>query len=91
MLFFTRWKVVGILLTAFLVCLFTVPNFVPERVVDSWPKWAQRRIVLGLDLQGGSYILLEVDRNAVRNEMVNALRDEVRTGHLETAREIGLS
>ena len=26
-----------------------------------WPAWAQRHIVLGLDLQGGSHILLEVD------------------------------
>ena len=85
MLFFTRWKVLGILLTAFLVCLFAVPNFFPESMVNSWPKWAQRHIVLGLDLQGGSYILLEVDQNAVRNEMVNALRDDVR-GALRQAR-----
>jgi preprotein translocase subunit SecD len=71
--------VLGILLTAFLVCLCAVPNFFPEKVVNSWPKWAQRHVVLGLDLQGGSYILLEVDQNAVRNEMVNTLRDDARS------------
>ena len=47
-------------------------------MVDSWPKWAQRHVVLGLDLQGGSHILLEVDTKAVRKEMLETLRDDVR-------------
>jgi len=78
MLYFTRWKATAILLTAFVVCLFAVPNFLPEKMVQSWPKWAQRHVVLGLDLQGGSHILLEVDSNAVRKEKLEALRDDVR-------------
>ena len=47
-------------------------------MVESWPKWAQRHVVLGLDLQGGSHILLEVDTKAVRKEMLETLRDDVR-------------
>src|SRR5262252_4677022 len=78
MLYFTRWKATAILLTAFVVCLFAVPNFLPEKMVQSWPKWAQRHLVLGLDLQGGSHILLEVDTNAVRKEKLETLRDDVR-------------
>src|SRR5512139_3965905 len=78
MLYFTRWKATAIILTAFIVCLFAVPNFLPEKIVQSWPKWAQRHVVLGLDLQGGSHILLEVDTRAVRREMLEALRDDVR-------------
>ena len=78
MLYFTRWKATAIILTAFVVCLFAVPNFLPEKMVQSWPKWAQRHIVLGLDLQGGSHILLEVDTNAVRKEKLEAIRDDVR-------------
>src|SRR6478752_5824792 len=78
MLYFTRWKAAAILLTAFVVCLFAVPNFLPEKMVQSWPKWAQRHVVLGLDLQGGSHILLEVDTNAVRKEKLESLRDDVR-------------
>src|SRR5262245_8800705 len=77
-MYITRWKSLGILLTTFVVCFFTLPNFLPESVVQSWPKWAQRQIVLGLDLQGGSHILLEVDSNAVRKEKVETLRDDVR-------------
>ena len=61
MLYFTRWKALAIILTALVVCLCAVPNFFPEATVKGWPAWAQRRLVLGLDLQGGSYLLLEVD------------------------------
>ncbi len=78
MLFFSRWKAISVLLTAVLICLFAVPNFFPERVVQRWPAWAQRHIVLGLDLQGGSHLLLEVDSNAVRKEKVQTLLDDVR-------------
>src|SRR5205807_9306271 len=78
MLFFSRWKVLAVLLTAIVVCLCAVPNFVPESVVQRWPKWAQRHIVLGLDLQGGSHILLQVDANDVRRQKLQALQDDVR-------------
>jgi preprotein translocase subunit SecD len=78
MLYFSRWKAASILLTALIVCLFAVPNFFPQETVQKWPKWAQRHIVLGLDLQGGSHLLLEVDSNAVRKEKIESLRDDVR-------------
>jgi preprotein translocase subunit SecD len=78
MLYFTRWKAIAIVLTAFLVCLCAVPNFFPTDVVNSWPEWAQRHVVLGLDLQGGSHLLLEVDTKTVRKDMLEALRDDVR-------------
>jgi preprotein translocase subunit SecD len=77
MLFFTRWKAAAILLTALIVCLFAVPNFFPESTVRTWPSWAQRHIVLGLDLQGGSHLLLEVDANAVRKERLQGISEEV--------------
>ncbi|MGH6770743.1 MAG: protein translocase subunit SecD [Xanthobacteraceae bacterium] len=78
MLYISRWKTVGILLTTLIFCLFAIPNLLPEATVQSWPKWAQRQMVLGLDLQGGSHILLEVDAGAVRREKVSQLRDDVR-------------
>jgi preprotein translocase subunit SecD len=77
MLFFTRWKAAAILLTAFFVCLCAVPNFFPESTVKRWPSWAQRHIVLGLDLQGGSHLLLQVDASAVRKERLQSLNDDV--------------
>src|SRR5262249_34608143 len=77
MLVFTKWKAAAILLTALFVCLAAVPNFFPESLLHSLPKAFQRHIVLGLDLQGGSHILLEVDSNAVKAEKVRTLYDDV--------------
>jgi preprotein translocase subunit SecD len=78
MLYFTRWKALAIILTALVVCLCAVPNFFPEATVKGWPRWAQRHLVLGLDLQGGSHILLEVDANAVKKDKLDQIRDDVR-------------
>src|SRR5712692_2373236 len=78
MLHISRWKAAAILLTALLCCLFAVPNFFAESTIKRWPQWAQRSIVLGLDLQGGSHILLEVDANDVRRQKLLSLQDDVR-------------
>ena len=78
MLYFSRWKALAIILTALVVCLCAVPNFFPEATVKTWPKWAQRHLVLGLDLQGGSHILLEVDANSVKKDRLDQIRDDVR-------------
>src|SRR6201992_3015052 len=84
MLYFTRWKALGIILIALVVCLCAVPNFFPEAKVKTWPAWAQRRLVLGLDLQGGSYLLLAVDSNYVKKEKLDQVRDDVRKTLRET-------
>ena len=78
MLYFTRWKALAIIFGALVVCLCAVPNFFPEAKVKTWPLWAQRHLVLGLDLQGGSYLLLEVDSNYVRKEKLDQVRDDTR-------------
>src|SRR5438309_8234143 len=78
MLYISKWKATAILLTALICCLFAIPNFFPEQTVKRWPTWAQRHIVLGLDLQGGSHILLEVDENDVRRQKLLSLQDDVR-------------
>ena len=78
MLHISKWKAAAILLTALICCLFAVPNFFPEKTVQRWPSWAQRHIVLGLDLQGGSHILLQVDANDVRRQKLQTLQDDVR-------------
>ena len=77
MLYFTRWKALAIILTALVVCLCAVPNFFPEAKVKTWPVWAQRHIVLGLDLQGGSHLLFEVDANSVKKSKLDQIRADV--------------
>jgi preprotein translocase subunit SecD len=78
MLYFTNTRIISIIATALIVMLFAVPNFVPEATVKSWPKWAQRHIVLGLDLQGGAHLLFEVDSNEVKREKLNQVLDDAR-------------
>src|SRR5438876_4466608 len=78
MLYFSKWKAIATLLTALFICLFAVPNFFSDATTKRLPTWAQRHIVLGLDLQGGSHILLQVDANDVRRQKLQTLQDDVR-------------
>jgi preprotein translocase subunit SecD len=76
-LHFTRIKAAAILLTVLVVCGFAVPSFLSEQTVKSWPAWAQRRLVLGPDVQGGTSVLLEADRRDVRRQLLKSLQREV--------------
>jgi preprotein translocase subunit SecD len=78
MMHVSRLKALGILLTALLVSMLAVPSFFSEKTVQSWPTWAQRQLVLGLDLRGGSHLLFQVDTAAVRKEKIEQLREDVR-------------
>jgi len=78
MLHFSRWKTLAIMLFTGILCLLVLPNVLPANVVDSLPGFLQRKLVLGLDLQGGSHILLEVDSRAIQREKTETLRDDVR-------------
>jgi protein-export membrane protein SecD len=79
MLHYSRAKTLITLLFVGLGLLLVVPNLLSPETRAKLPHWAQRTIVLGLDLQGGSHILLEVDANALRAERQESLRDQVRT------------
>jgi SecD/SecF fusion protein len=77
MMYFARWKVTAILATLLVGLLLVVPNLLPR---DSLPAgMADRRISLGLDLRGGSYLLLEVDVEAVVRERLESILDGART------------
>ena len=79
MLHYSRTETLITLLIVGLGLLLVVPDLVSPETRAKLPGWAQRTIVLGLDLQGGSHILLEVDANALRAERQESLRDQVRT------------
>ena len=80
MLTLSRWKI-GLVLAAFIFgVLFSLPNLLPASVMRSWPAFLpQQRLNLGLDLQGGSYLLLEVDTAALRKERLTNLVEDIRT------------
>lgn len=74
MLYFSRQKIIAILGACLLGMLLCVPNIVPAPA--SWLPW--RSVHLGLDLQGGSYLLLEVDMKTVIKDRLESLTDGVR-------------
>jgi SecD/SecF fusion protein len=78
MLHFARWKIAAILAVCLAGLLVSLPNLVPASALPSWLQ--QTRISLGLDLRGGSYLLLEVDTDSVVRERLEALVDGARTG-----------
>jgi len=80
MLRFEPWKIILIVLVSLAGLIYTAPNFFSEEQLADLPGWVpQRQIVLGLDLQGGSYLLLEVDTSAVQTERMENLSADVRT------------
>ena len=80
MLYFAKWKVGLILATVFVGVMFALPNVFDRDSLKGWPdSLPNQQINLGLDLQGGSHLLLEVDVAAVTREKLEALVDETRT------------
>lgn len=68
-----------ILFVAIIGLLFAAPNFLSKDVVDALPDWLPKQaMVLGLDLQGGSHLLLEVDRDGIVSERLSDLRRDAR-------------
>jgi SecD/SecF fusion protein len=78
MLDLPRWRVVLSILAVALGLIFTAPNFYPDGL--KLPGFVpQHKLSLGLDLQGGSYLQLEVDTAALRTERLTNLTEDVRT------------
>ncbi|HEY4043649.1 MAG TPA: protein translocase subunit SecD [Rhodopila sp.] len=74
MMYFSRTKTTLILSLCLLGMLLGVPNLLSAPA--AWLPW--RTVHLGLDLRGGSYLLLEVDMKAVLKERLDSLADGVR-------------
>jgi len=74
MMYFSRAKTLMVLGVCLLGVLFCLPNLLPAPA--RWVPW--RAINLGLDLKGGSYLLLEVDMGAVVKERVDSMADSTR-------------
>ena len=77
MLDFGRGKTISILLIVLVGAMFAIPNLFNRDEVDDFPGWWQP-VNLGLDLRGGSYLLMEVDTDAVAQEQFTDLQETVR-------------
>ena len=79
MLDFPRWKTIGISIILLLGILFSIPSFLPAKAFDSLPGIAQIKVNLGLDLAGGSHLLLEADTADLQKTQLANMEKTVRT------------
>ena len=80
MLDFPRWKVWLVILTTITGIFLATPNFFPKSVTDKWPAWLPHaRFNYGLDLAGGSHLLLEADVNDVTTQWLQRMEENIRT------------
>ncbi|WP_152045696.1 protein translocase subunit SecD [Aureimonas psammosilenae] len=79
MLYFSRWKTILIWVTVVAGLLISLPNLLSRSHLDALPDWLPKRsMTLGLDLQGGSYILLQVDRPSLEKARLQSLLSDAR-------------
>lgn len=92
MLKFETWKVALIIGLCALGFAFAAPNLIDRQTAESLPDFLpSQQVNLGLDLQGGSHLLLEVEVDVVIDERLEALVDSIRTElRKERIRYVGL-
>ncbi|SDF73526.1 preprotein translocase subunit SecD [Limimonas halophila] len=79
MLHIPRWQTVVIALVVLAGALFAAPNLVSEKRAQQLPDWLpHKQINLGLDLQGGSHLLLEVKAKESLEQYLQGVVEEVR-------------
>ncbi|MBI4185193.1 MAG: protein translocase subunit SecD [Proteobacteria bacterium] len=77
-----RWYVIVVLAVCALGVLYAAPNLLSERQAAELARWRwlpSQQVNLGLDLRGGSHLLLEVNIKAVQAERLEAVVDTART------------
>ncbi|MDG4880243.1 protein translocase subunit SecDF [Mesorhizobium sp. WSM4884] len=80
MLYFSRLKMILIWLAVAVTVILAAPNLFPASTLAQLPSWVpKRQMTLGLDLQGGSHILLQMDQNDLVKDQLETTRDEIRT------------
>lgn len=70
MLHFSRWKSTLIWMTVLASVLVVLSNLIDDRALPDW--FPARKVVLGLDLQGGSHFLFKVERTDVAERRLKA-------------------
>ncbi|MFM8499374.1 MAG: protein translocase subunit SecD [Chakrabartia sp.] len=80
MLDFPRWKVWLVLLATITGIVAAVPSLLSPETRDQLPGWLKEtHINLGLDLSGGSHLLLEADTAEVRKQQIERMEETIRT------------
>ncbi|MEP6785964.1 MAG: protein translocase subunit SecD [Sphingomonadales bacterium] len=78
MLDFPRWKVWTIMAIVIVAVLAAIPSLMPQSTANQLGLGKAPRINLGLDLSGGSHLLLEAETKDVANQRLDVMEDAVR-------------
>ncbi len=70
------WKTLTVILLVSLGVIFSIPSIIYNDNTDNW--FLKNKINLGLDLQGGSYLLLEVNFDVLYDEELENFSDSMR-------------
>ena len=76
MLYFSITKKLILFIFCLILGLLALPNFVNNDALPSF--FPKNTLNLGLDLRGGSYLLLEVDTETIKKEKSEILLDDIR-------------
>ena len=76
---FTPLRTAIILIVTVLGIFLAIPNFFSKETTANWPSFLPHDgMTLGLDLQGGSYLLLQVNRESIITERLKEVRRDAR-------------
>jgi protein-export membrane protein SecD len=77
-LHFARWKILTITASIVLSLLLALPNILPNPQQEMMAKFGIRPMTLGLDLQGGSNLLLEIDKADMAEQLQTLAAGDIR-------------
>ena len=74
-----RWSMLLTIVLSVLGFVYAAPNLIFDQEPRGWPSWSpHKKMNLGLDLQGGAHLLLEVQTSAVIKELLDAILSDAR-------------
>lgn len=76
----SKWVIAFYSLIVLVGLIIALPNFFTQQQLDAMPSWfPKKQVTLGLDLRGGSYLVLEVDAAALKKDRLRSLLDDARS------------
>ncbi|MCX8506291.1 MAG: protein translocase subunit SecD [Alphaproteobacteria bacterium] len=80
MIHIARWRIWTIIAVVSTAVVIALPNVIPSRILQNWSNALPvRTLSLGLDLQGGSHLLFQLDADTILKERFSTLGDTVRS------------
>jgi preprotein translocase subunit SecD len=80
MIHFSKWKILLTIAVCVFALVFSAPNFIPESKKNSalFKFFPNNKVSLGLDLRGGSHLLLQIDSDFYLKEQLSNIKEEIK-------------